>query len=203
MALRVLGVDPGLTRCGIGVIDGPPSRPVLVDAGVVGTSADTPIEERLLAIHRAVETAVERHRPHAIAVEQVLFSRNVRTAMATGQAAGVVLLAAAQAGLPVTSYAPTDVKLSVAGYGGADKDAVGQMVTAQLRLDAVPRPADVADAIAVALCHLARARVTAATAPATSAASDLAAAATEARRARRGGWEAVLDRPHVREAGGT
>jgi crossover junction endodeoxyribonuclease RuvC len=131
----------------------------------------------------------------------VLFSKNVRTAMATGQAAGVALLAAAQSGLPVVSYAPTDVKLAVAGSGAADKDAVGRMVAAQLRLDEVPRPADVADALAVALCHLGRARLAAATAT-TPAAGALAEAHRQARSAGRDGWAAVLDRPHVREAGG-
>lgn len=199
--MRILGVDPGLTRCGIGVVDGPPSRPSMVAAEVVGTTPDTPIEERLLAIHAAVTTAVAAHEPAAIAVEQVLFSKNVRTAMATGQAAGVALLAAAQSGLPVVSYAPTDVKLAVAGSGAADKDAVGRMVAAQLRLDEVPRPADVADALAVALCHLGRARLTAATAT-TPAAGALAEAHRQARSAGRDGWAAVLDRPHVREAGG-
>lgn len=198
---RVLGIDPGLTRCGIGVVDGPPSHPRLVAVDVVGTPAGLAVEERLTFLHDRVRRAIEQYRPDAVAVERVLFSRNVRTAMATGQAAGVSLLAAAQAGIPVESYTPTDVKLSVAGHGGADKEGVGRMVAAQLRLDAVPSPADAADALAIALCHLSRMRIQAAAA-ATPAGQVLAAAASEARRGARSGWEAVLDRPHIREAGG-
>lgn len=199
--VRVLGIDPGLTRCGIGVVDGPPARPELVAVEVVGSAAGTDIQERLLHLHDRIRSAIDEHRPDAVAVERVLFSRNVRTAMATGQAAGVSLLAAAQAGLPVDSYSPTDVKLAVAGHGGADKDAVGRMVAAQLRLSEVPTPADAADALAIALCHLGRMRVAAAAA-ATPAGHALATAAAAARRSSRQGWEAVLDRPHVREAGG-
>lgn len=198
---RVLGIDPGLTRCGIGVIDGPPARPTLVSVEVVGTGAATPIEDRLLHLHDRIRAAIQEHRPDAVAVERVLFSRNVRTAMATGQAAGVSLLAAAQAGLPVESYTPTDVKLSVAGHGGADKEAVARMVAAQLQLAEVPSPADATDALAIALCHLGRMRIAAAAA-ATPAGQAVAAAAADARRTSRQGWEAVLDRPHVREAGG-
>lgn len=199
--MRVLGVDPGLTRCGIGVVEGPPSRPELVDVDVIGTTPELPLEERLMAIHAGVTAAIAAHQPDAIGVEQVLFSKNVRTAMATGMAAGVALLASAQSGLPVVSYAPTDVKLAVAGSGAADKDAVGRMVAAQLRLESVPTPADAADALAVALCHLGRARMAAATA-ATPAATALAEADRQARASGREGWAAVLDRPHVREAGG-
>lgn len=200
--MRVLGVDPGLTRCGVGVVDGPPSRPHHVGTELIGTSPDTPLAERLLAIHAGVTAAIAAHAPDAIAVEQVLFSNNVRTAMATGQAAGVALLAAAQSGLPVAIYPPTEVKLAVAGSGAADKEAVGRMVAAQLRLEEAPRPADVADALAVALCHLGRARLAAATAASTPAAQALADAHRAARSAGRDGWAAVLDRPHVREAGG-
>lgn len=200
-AVRVLGIDPGLTRCGLGVVDGPPARPELVAIDVIGTPAATDIQDRLLHLHDRIRAAIEEHRPDAVAVERVLFSKNVRTAMATGQAAGVSLLAAAQAGLPVASYSPTDVKLAVAGHGGADKDAVGRMVAAQLRLADVPTPADAADALAIALCHLGRMRVAAAVA-ATPAGEALATAAAAARRSSRQGWEAVLDRPHVREAGG-
>lgn len=184
---RVLGIDPGLTRCGLGVIDGPPSSPRVVATACVGTATGDPVGDRLLAVHAAVAQAIERHTPAVVACERVLFSRNAHTAMAVGQAAGVALLAAAQAGVAVASYSPTDVKLTVAGHGAADKDAVGRMVTAQLDLARVPEPADVADALAVALCHLARGRMTAATGDRPGA----------------GGWEAVLERPHVRVAGGT
>ena len=190
-AITVLGVDPGLTRCGLGVVRGPASRPSLVSLECVRTHPDDPLESRLLAVHDAVLAAVAAHRPDAIAVERVLFSSNVRTAMATGQSAGVALLAAARSGLPVTSYSPTDVKLTVAGSGAADKDGVGRLVAAQLRLAEVPRPADVADALAVALTHLARGRLAAAVAG-TPAADALAAAERSARRSGRGGWEARL-----------
>lgn len=199
--VRVLGIDPGLTRCGIGVVDGPPARPELVAVEVVGSEATMPVQERLVHLHDRIRAAIEEHRPDAVAVERVLFSKNVRTAMATGQAAGVSLLCAAQAGLPVESYSPTDVKLAVAGHGGADKDAVGRMVAAQLRLAEAPAPADAADALAIALCHLGRMRIAAAAA-ATPAGRAVATALADARRASAGGWEAVLDRPHVREAGG-
>ena len=187
----VLGVDPGLTRCGIGVVVGPSGRPRVRDQQCVRTTPDTPLEHRLLAVHDRIIGAIEEHRPTAVAVERVLFSNNVRTAMATGQSAGVALLAAARSGVPVTSYSPTEIKLTVAGSGSADKEAVGRLVAAQLGLDTVPEPADVADALAVALTHLARSRMAAAAA-ATPAASALADAHVHASKAARGGWEAVL-----------
>jgi crossover junction endodeoxyribonuclease RuvC len=113
----VLGVDPGLTRCGLGVLAGSVARPRLVDATCVRTDPDRPLEQRLLAVHDAIADAIEAHRPDAVAVEQVLFSVNVRTAMATGQAAGAALLAAARAGIAVHAYTPSEVKLTVAGSG--------------------------------------------------------------------------------------
>jgi crossover junction endodeoxyribonuclease RuvC len=162
----VLGVDPGLTRCGIGVVAGPPGRPVHLHHDCVRTAPDLALERRLAQLHDAVAAAIATHRPVLVAVERVLFSKNVRTAMGTGHAAGVIMLAAAQAGLPVVQLTPNDVKASVAGDGGADKDGVARMVVAQLGLDATPRPADAADALAVALAALVRMRATnAATAP--------------------------------------
>lgn len=187
----VLGVDPGLTRCGLGLVAGPAAQPRAVHLACARTDAHTPLEQRLLAIHAAISEVIATHRPDAVAVERVLFSSNVRTAMATGQAAGVALLAAAQAGVPVTAYSPSDVKLTVAGAGDADKDAVARLVTAQLRLATAPRPADVSDALAVALTHLARSRMAALTAD-TPAAAGVAAASAAAERAQRGGWEAHL-----------
>lgn len=157
-AAVVLGVDPGLTRCGLGVVAGPPARPVHVEHGCVRTSPDEPLERRLEAVHAAVARVIEQHRPVLVAVERVLFSKNVRTAMATGHAAGVVMLAAAQADVPVLQFTPTDVKASVAGDGAADKDGVTRMVVAQLGLDRAPRPADAADALAIALAGLGRLR---------------------------------------------
>lgn len=200
--LRVLGVDPGLTRCGVGVVDGPPSRPSAVVATALRTDSSRPTAQRLAELHDQLAQAIERHRPDVLACERVLFSANARTAMAVGQAAGIALLAAAQAGVEVVSYSPNDVKLTVAGHGSADKEAVARMVVAQLGLAERPTPVDATDALAVALCHLANARMRDATGGG-SAATQLAEAATDAARAGRGGWEAVLDRPHVREAGGT
>ncbi|MBW3663941.1 MAG: crossover junction endodeoxyribonuclease RuvC [Actinobacteria bacterium] len=188
MSLRVLGVDPGLTRCGIAVVEGPPASPRAITAEVLRTPASQALEQRLQHVHVAVARAIAEHHPDVVACERVLFSRNVRTAMATGQAAGVALLAAAEAGVPVVHYSPNDVKLSVAGYGDADKDGVAKMVRAQLGLDETPSPADLADAYAVALTHLLRAR-------------GIAAASAPAGRAK--GWESVLQRPHLRIAGGT
>ncbi len=187
----VLGVDPGLTRCGLGVLTGPSARPRLLAVECVRTSSSQPTEQRLLRVHDALLEGIHRYQPVAVAVERVLFSGNARTAMATGQAAGAALLAAARAGLPVTAYSPNEVKLTVTGSGAADKDAVARLVAAQLCLTAPPAPADVADALAVALTHLARARMAAAVAG-TPAATALAAAEQQASRAAKGGWQAVL-----------
>ncbi|GGI07303.1 crossover junction endodeoxyribonuclease RuvC [Egicoccus halophilus] len=190
-ATTVLGIDPGLTRCGLGVVCGPDRRPRVVAATCVRTEPDQPLEQRLLVVQDAIEAVIAEHRPDAVAVERVLFSANVRSAMATGQAAGVALVAAARAGLAVTPYSPNEVKQTVAGTGAADKAAVGRLVAAQLGLDEVPRPADVADALAVALTHLARSRL-AARVVGTASASVLADAHRAADVAARGGWEAVL-----------
>jgi crossover junction endodeoxyribonuclease RuvC len=188
----VLGIDPGLTRCGIGVVRGPMHRPELLAARCAMTDPDLPVERRLAELHAELLSMIDEHAPAVVAVERVLFSGNARTAMATGQAAGVALLAAAERGLTVTSYSPNEVKLTVTGDGAADKDAVARMVVAQLRLREAPRPVDVTDALAVAITHLAHTRgavVAAATTPARSA---LEAAAVEARRAGRGGWERIV-----------
>lgn len=152
--MRVLGVDPGLSRCGLAVVDGPRGRPVAVRAGVVRTPAGDPVAERLAALHREVAGLVATAAPDVVAVERVFFSANVRTAMGVGQAAGVVLLAAAQAGVLVVEYTPTQVKAVVTGDGAADKAQVAYMVAAALRLPEPPRPSDAADALALALCHL-------------------------------------------------
>lgn len=190
-SITVLGIDPGLTRCGLGVVEGPASRPRAIEQRCVRTAADEPLERRLLTVHDAICDLITEFRPDAVAVERVLFSANVRTAMATGQAAGVALLAAARVGIPVTLYSPSDVKLTVAGAGNADKDAVGRLVAAQLGLHAVPGPADVADALAVAVTHLARSRMAAAAAG-SPAAAVLQAAERASRNGARGGWEAHL-----------
>lgn len=156
---RVLGLDPGLTRCGLGVVDGPPARPSLVAAMCLRTDASAETPQRLLELHDGIVAAIEEHRPDVVAIERVLFSKNVRTAMATGQAAGIAQLCAARAGLPCVLYSPNEVKSVVAGHGGADKEAVARLVAGQLRLARPPRPVDVTDALAVALTHLGAARL--------------------------------------------
>jgi len=152
--VRVLGVDPGLSRCGIGVVDGPAGRPRVVRAGVIRTPHGAPTAQRLVRVSDEIHSVLADCRPDAVAVERVFFNTNVSTAIGVSQAAGVVLLAAAQAHLPVVEYTPSQVKAAVAGNGAAEKEQVGFMVRALLRLADVPRPADVADALALALCHL-------------------------------------------------
>jgi crossover junction endodeoxyribonuclease RuvC len=198
----VLGIDPGLTRCGIGVVRGPSHRPVLLEARCATTDPGLPVERRLAELHLVLRAVIAEHGPDVVAVERVLFSGNARTAMATGQAAGVALLAAAEQGLTVTAYSPNEVKLTVTGDGAADKAAVARMVVAQLRLNEAPRPADVTDALAVAITHLAHARGAVTAAATTPARSALEAAAAEARRASRGGWERVVTARTTAPSGG-
>jgi crossover junction endodeoxyribonuclease RuvC len=156
--VRVLGVDPGLTRCGLGVVDGAGGRTVrCVDVDVVRTPADAPVAERLLAVGAVVERWIERHRPDVVAIERVFSQHNVRTVMGTAQASGVVALLAARAGLPVAFHTPSEVKAAVTGEGRAGKQQVTTMVTRLLGLDETPRPADAADALALAICHCWRA----------------------------------------------
>jgi crossover junction endodeoxyribonuclease RuvC len=152
--LRVLGVDPGLTRCGVGVVDIEATRrSTLVHVSVVRTDPSWPLEQRLLAIADGVAALIDAHRPDVIALERVFAQHNVRTVMGTAQASGVVLQAAAARGLTVTLHTPSEVKAAVTGHGGADKKQVTTMVQRILRLDAPPTPADAADALALALCH--------------------------------------------------
>jgi crossover junction endodeoxyribonuclease RuvC len=156
--VRVLGVDPGLTRCGLGVVDGGGGRSVrCVAVDVVRTPADAPVPERLLAVGAAVESWIDRHRPDVVAIERVFSQHNVRTVMGTAQVSGVVALMAARAGLPVAFHTPSEVKAAVTGTGRAGKEQVTTMVTRLLRLDDAPRPADAADALALAICHCWRA----------------------------------------------
>jgi crossover junction endodeoxyribonuclease RuvC len=152
--VRVLGVDPGLTRCGLGVVDGSGGRTVrFVAVDVVRTPADTPLPQRLLAVADAVERWIGLHRPDVVAVERVFSQHNVRTVMGTAQASGVVALLAARAGLPVAFHTPSEVKAAVTGEGRAGKRQVTTMVTRLLGLAEAPRPADAADALALAICH--------------------------------------------------
>ena len=153
--MRVLGVDPGLTRCGVGVVDGQPGRTCqLVAYEVVRTDPDSDLAARLLALDTALVGLIAEHRPDEIAVERVFSQHNVRTVMGTAQAGAVAVLAAARAGLPVRSYTPSEVKAAVTGSGQADKAQVTSMGTRLLRLQTSPKPADAADARAVAICHV-------------------------------------------------
>jgi crossover junction endodeoxyribonuclease RuvC len=148
-----IGFDPGTARLGYGVIESEPD-PQAIDFGVIVTESDKPMAYRLLDIHGAVGELIERHRPDAIAVERLFFARNVTTAMTVGQARGVILLAAAERGLTVAEYAPSEVKQAVVGYGKADKHQIQEMVRIMLGLDSLPTPDDAADALAVAICHV-------------------------------------------------
>lgn len=153
--MRVLGVDPGLTRCGIGVVDGAPGRTLsLVAVDVVRTPATAPLGERLQAIEAALETWIREHRPDAVAIERVFSQHNVRTVMGTAQASGIAALVATRHGLPVAMHTPSEVKAAVSGNGRADKAQVAAMVTRLLRLDVSPRPADASDALALAICQV-------------------------------------------------
>lgn len=159
--MRVLGVDPGLTRCGVGVVEGTAGRALaLRGVGVIRTHADTPVHERLVLIERGLERWLDEHRPEYVAVERVFAQHNVRTVMGTAQASAVAMLCAARRGLPVALHTPSEVKAAVSGSGRADKAQVGAMVTRILRLDAPPKPADAADALALAICHIWRAPAT-------------------------------------------
>lgn len=157
----VLGVDPGLTRCGFAVLVASGGTDVrAVSLGVIRTPATDDLPARLAELHREITDLIARYRPAAVAVEQVFFQSNVRTAMSVGQASGVIIAVAAAAGCRVVQYTPSQVKNAVAGWGGADKVQVGMMVQRRLGLTAVPRPADAADAAAIALCHCAMAPFT-------------------------------------------
>ncbi len=151
---RILGVDPGLTRCGVGVIDSASARTVsFVDVSVIRSPADAPLEQRLLTIRDGLNLVLDTFRPDVIAIERVFAQHNVRSVMGTAQVAGIALLLAAERGLAVALHTPSEVKAAVTGYGRADKKQVTTMVTAILKLDAPPKPADAADALALAICH--------------------------------------------------
>ncbi|MFD5777194.1 crossover junction endodeoxyribonuclease RuvC [Streptomyces fungicidicus] len=156
--MRVLGVDPGLTRCGVGVVEGVAGRPLtMLGVGVVRTPADADLGHRLVVVEQGLEQWLDEHRPEYVAVERVFSQHNVRTVMGTAQASAVAILCASRRGIPVALHTPSEVKAAVTGSGRADKAQVGAMVTRLLRLDAPPKPADAADALALAICHIWRA----------------------------------------------
>ncbi|MDH3704436.1 MAG: crossover junction endodeoxyribonuclease RuvC [Acidimicrobiia bacterium] len=160
----VLGIDPGLSRCGYGCVEQRLRRPRAVAAGVITTEPDWAVPQRLAELQVEVRALIAEHKPRVVAVERVLFQVNVRTAMSVGQASGIVMAEAAAAGCDVVEYSPNEIKNAVAGHGGANKDQMERMVQALLEIDRPLRPVDVADALAVALCHLAQAPTAAAVA---------------------------------------
>lgn len=155
MTVRVLGVDPGLTRCGVGVVEGAPGQPLtLVYVDVIRTPVDAQVGTRLVVLADAFAEAIARFVPDVVAVERVFSQHNVRTVMGTAQVAGLAMVAATRAGLPIALHTPSEVKAAVTGSGVAGKAQVGAMVTRLLKLAETPRPADAADALALAICHL-------------------------------------------------
>ena len=152
--MRVLGIDPGLTRCGIGVVDvAADRRATLVHVSVVQTPPTADLGERLLAVSTGIREVLAEFHPTAMAVERVFAQHNLRTVMGTAQASGIALALGAEFGLTVGLHTPSEVKAAITGYGAAQKAQVGAMVARVLGLDAVPRPADAADALALAICH--------------------------------------------------
>lgn len=153
--MRVLGVDPGLTRCGVGIVEGAVGSPItLVEVGVILTLSESPLEQRLLDLDQQLSQWINLWKPDVIAVERVFSQHNVRTVMGTGQAAGIALLLAAKAGIPVMMHTPSEVKASVTGSGRANKAQVALMVQKILNLDSIPKPVDATDALALAICHI-------------------------------------------------
>lgn len=157
--MRVLGVDPGTSVTGYGVIEtgnGAPAMGRLIECGVLTMSAKSPLPLRLNQLHAHIVQLIARHRPTALALEQAFYQKNVRTTLVLGHARGVILLAGEQAGLEIAEYSPARVKKTVAGAGAATKSQVGAMVARLLKLAHAPRPADAADGVAVALTHILR-----------------------------------------------
>lgn len=153
--MRVLGIDPGLTRCGLGVVEGSVGRPLrLVDVNVLRTSADQPVAVRLVTIEKGIDAWLDEYHPDAVAVERVFARSDSSTIMGTAQASGIAMVAAARRGLPIALHTPSEVKAAVSGSGRAGKAQVGAMVTRILRLETPPKPADAADALALAITHI-------------------------------------------------
>jgi crossover junction endodeoxyribonuclease RuvC len=152
--MRVLGVDPGLTRCGLGIVESTsPQKLLMVGVGVIQTDVNASLDQRLLDLERELIKWIDQYQPDVVAVERVFSQLNVRTAMATGQAAGIALLIAARKGIPVAMHTPSEVKAAVTGSGRADKKQVATMVAKLLGLKEIPKPVDSTDALALAICH--------------------------------------------------
>jgi crossover junction endodeoxyribonuclease RuvC len=184
--VRVLGIDPGLTRCGLGAVEGMVGKPVgLIDVGVIRTPADLDLGKRLVAVEQGVEEWLDRIQPDAVAVERVFSQHNVRTVMGTAQAGAIAVVCAARREIPVALYTPSEVKAAITGSGRANKAQVGAMVRRVLRLTAPPKPADAADALALAVCHVWRGSAVERLAAAVAAQSPLSRQAPPLRQPRR------------------
>lgn len=151
--MRILGIDPGIAIVGYGVVDKEGNRYKTVAYDAVTTRAHTPLEERLLLVYKGVDEIIKMYKPDAMSIEELFFNNNAKTAVAVGQARGVILLAAVQNGVPVYEYTPLQVKQALTGYGRASKAQIQQMMKSILGLESVPKPDDVADALAIAVCH--------------------------------------------------
>lgn len=194
--MRVLAVDPGLTRCGVGVVEGQPGRRLtLVSVGVIRTPSTDPTPRRLVALEDEMREWFERFRPEAVAIERVFADTNVSTVMGTAQCTGIVMMLAERRGLPVALHTPTEVKAAVSGSGRADKAQVSAMVTRLLGLDQAPKPVDATDALALAICHVWRGGTQSRLAEAADGAAAATALAASRRRA-----AAVTARATVRPA---
>ncbi|WP_235735168.1 crossover junction endodeoxyribonuclease RuvC [Nocardioides alcanivorans] len=150
-----MGIDPGLTRCGVGIVEGSVGRQLkMIDVNVIRTSAQVEVATRLVTIEKGIDAWLDEYQPDAVAVERIFARSDVSTVMGTAQAAGIAMVCAARRGLPVALHTPSEVKAAVSGNGRADKAQVGAMVTRILGLSAMPKPADAADALALAITHV-------------------------------------------------
>ncbi len=151
--MKILGIDPGIGRMGWGIVEIQSAKCKVQSYGCIETSAKSKVEERLLHIHQKLNEIIKEHKPDVLAIEELFFNTNAKTAFVVGQARGVVLLAGAEKNLSVSIYTPLQVKIALTGYGRAEKSQVGQMVKVLLKLPSIPKPDDTADALAVALTH--------------------------------------------------
>lgn len=153
ISVRILGIDPGIARCGWGVIEVQGPKLKVANYGCIETKSNVPIEKRLLAVYKEITKLIIKYKADAIAVEELFFNTNIKTAFVVGEARGVVLLAGGEKNIPVGVYTPLEVKIAITGYGRAEKNQIGQMVKTLLKLKEIPKPDDVTDALAVALTH--------------------------------------------------
>ena len=151
--MRILGLDPGIGRTGWGIVEAGSGKLEVGNFGCIETASTMSVEKRLLVLYEQIVLLLEKEKPYVFAIEELFFNTNAKTAMVVGQARGVVLLAASQKEMPITIYTPLQVKIAVTGYGRAEKRQVGQMVKTLLRLEAIPKPDDTADALAIAITH--------------------------------------------------